>query len=128
VLDRIRADWRRGRALKFIRLGEDWTYEYETPAGPIILVGRFEAEGETLILIFKEMYAKDVVEKGEYRADAGLPSVRKFLDWVAGMASDLGYTRLRVAGIRTKRNDRRGGRQRFEYDLANFLRGSRSSR
>jgi hypothetical protein len=128
VFERIRAGWRRGRASKFIRIGEDWTYEYDTPVGPIVLVGRFEAEGKTLILIFREMYAKDVLEKGEYQATPGLPHVRKFLDWVAGMAIDLGYTRLRVAGVRTKRNDKRGGRQRFEHDLASYRRGSRGGR
>jgi hypothetical protein len=128
VLSKLRADWRRGRARKFIRIGEDWTYEYDTPAGPIILVGRFEAEGETLILIFNEMYAKDVLEKGEYRADVGLPSVRRFLDWVAAMAVDLGYTRMRVAGQRTKRNVKRGGRQRFEFDLDHYLRGGKHAR
>lgn len=128
VLDKLRADWRRGRARKFIRIGEDWTYEYETPAGTIMLFGRFQAEGTTLLLIFSNIYAKDVLEKGEYRANAGLASVRSFLDWVAGMASDLGYTRMRVAGLRTTRNDKRGGRQRFEFDLANYLRSPRTSR
>jgi hypothetical protein len=123
VLRKLRADWRRGRATRVIRLGEDWTYEYDTPAGPIMVVGRFRAEGETLILIFKEIYAKDVLDKGPYRAAGGLAAVRGFLEWVAGMASDLGYTRMRVQGQRTTRNEKRGGRQQFEWDLARYLRG-----
>ena len=128
MFDRIRADWRRGRARRFIRIGEDWTYEYETSVGPIMILGRFEEEGETLILIFREIYAKDVLEKGEYRATPGLAYVRKFLEWVAQMASDLGYERLRIAGARTSRNDKRGGRQRFEFDLARYLRDGERAR
>ncbi|HST26205.1 MAG TPA: hypothetical protein VLJ76_09445 [Gaiellaceae bacterium] len=128
MLSKLRADWRRGRASKFIRLGEGWTYEYKTPVGPMILVGRFEAEDETLILIFREIYAKDILEKGPYRADGGLENVRRFLEWVAGMAIDLGYTRMRVEGTRTTRKRRGAGRQRFEFDLARYLRGSRGSR
>ena len=128
MLNKLRADWRRGRATKFIRLGEHWTFEYETRAGAIILFGRFEAEGDTLILIFREIYAKDVLEKGEYQADVGLASVRGFLEWVGGMASDLGYTRLRVEGTRTKRKRTGAGRQRFEFDIARYLRSSGAAR
>jgi hypothetical protein len=128
VFEKLRADWRRGRASKFIRLGENWTFEYKTRAGPMILAGRFREEGTTLILIFWDIHAKDVLERGEYRADVGLASVRGFLEWVAGMASDLGYTRLRVVGSRTKRNEKRGGRQQFEFDLARYLRGSGAAR
>jgi hypothetical protein len=115
------------RARSFIQVGKDWTFEYATPAGPIMLVGRFEAEGRTLILIFREIYAKDVLDKGAYRAEPGLASVRRFLEWVAEMAVDLGYTRLRVAGRRTTRDLKRGGRQRFEFDLSQYLRTSRVS-
>ena len=128
MFERLRADWRRGRARKFIQIGENWTYEYETPTGPVMILGRFEEEGETLILIFREIFAKDVLEKGEYRATPGLAHVRKFLAWVAEMASDLGYKRLRVAGARTTRNDKRGGRQRFEFDLAQYLRNGKRAR
>jgi hypothetical protein len=120
VLEKLRADWRRGRALKFIRLGEDWTFEYKTPAGPIMLVGRFDADGETLVLTFREMYAKSVMgPEGPHKADVGLGPVRGFLEWVAGMARDLGYTRLRVGGQRTKG---RRGYQNFEFDLDRYLR------
>ena len=125
VFEKLRADWRRGRAAKFIRPGEDWTFEYRTPGGPIMLFGRFDVEGETLILTFHEMYAKDVVEKGQYHADAGLPHVRGFLEWVAEMARDLGYTRLRVGGKRTKG---RRGYQNFEFPLDRYLRGQRPRR
>jgi hypothetical protein len=122
VLERVAAAARRRRARRFITLGEDWTYEYDTPIGVVILHGCFEEEGKTLILIFRNIYAKDVLEKGEYQAEPGLASVRNFLEWVAEMAVELGYTRMRVAGARTKRNDKRGGRQRFEFDLAQYLR------
>jgi hypothetical protein len=126
VFEKLRADWRRGRALRFIKLGENWTFEYKTPGGPIILFGRFDAEDDTLVLTFKEMYAKDVMgPKGQYKADAGLPHVRGFLEWVAEMASDLGYTRLRVGGKRTKG---RRGYQSFEFPLDKYLRGQRPRR
>jgi len=126
VFEKLRADWRRGRALRFIKIGEDWTYEYKTPGGPVILVGRFDAEGETLILTFHEMYAKSVMgPDGPHKADAGLPHVRGFLEWVAEMARDLGYTRLRVGGRRTKG---RRGYQNFEFPLDHYLRGERPRR
>ncbi len=123
MFERLAATRRRRRADKFIRVGENWTFEYKTPAGPIILNGRFEAEDKTLILIVREIYAKDVLERGEYQAQPGLASVRGFLESVAELAVLLGYTRLRVAGQRTKRHLRRGGRQRFEFDLDHYLRG-----
>jgi hypothetical protein len=128
VLERVAAAARRRRARKFITIGEDWTYEYETPIGTVMLHGRFEEEGKTLILVFRNIYAKDVLEKGEYQAEPGLASVRQFLEWVAEMAVDLGYTRMRVAGARTTRSDKRGGRQRFEFDLARYLRGHGAAR
>ncbi|HEX3454361.1 MAG TPA: hypothetical protein VHS03_07030 [Gaiellaceae bacterium] len=128
MLERVAAAARRRRARKFITVGENWTFEYDTPIGVVMLHGRFEEEDETLILIFLNIYAKDVLEKGEYQAEPGLASVRKFLEWVAEMAVELGYTRMRVAGARTKRNDKRGGRQRFEFDLAKFLRGAGAAR
>jgi hypothetical protein len=126
VLEKLRADWRRGRALKVIRLGEDSTFEYKTPAGPVILIGRFDADEDTLVLTVREIYAKDVMgPRGPYKADAGLASVRGFAEWVAEMASDLGYTRLRVGGKRTKG---RRGHQSFEFDLGRYLRGQRPRR
>jgi hypothetical protein len=122
VLERVAAARRRRRAHKFITVGKNWTFEYKTPVIPLVLHGRFEDEGETLILIIRNMYAKDVLEKGEYRADVGTPSIRLFLEWVGEMAAELGYTRMRVQGQRTTRNDKRGGRQQFEFDLARYLR------
>jgi hypothetical protein len=35
---------------------------------------------------------------------------------------------LRIAGARTSRNDKRGGRQRFEFDLARYLRDGERAR
>ena len=128
VLDKLRADWRRGRARKYVRIDERTTFEYDTPSGPLIVEGRFREEGTTLIFFVSSVYAKDVLDKGEYRAEAGLASMRKFLEWVAQLASDLGYERLRIVGHRTKRNAARGGRQRFEFDLAQYLRTPRPAR
>jgi hypothetical protein len=128
VFDGLRAKWRRGRANKNIRFGEDVTFEFNTATvGPVILVVRFEGDSETLVLTFLEIYAKDVMgPTGPYRAKAGLAEVRRFLDWIAGMAADLGYTRLRVRGQRTR--TRRKKLQLFEFDLANYRRGLRGSR
>jgi hypothetical protein len=128
VLERVAAAARRRRARKVITVGENWSYEYDTPIGVVIVHGRFEDEGKTLIVIFRNIYAKDVLERGEYRAEPGLGSVRQFLEWVAEMAVELGYTRMRVQGQRTTRNLKRGGSQRFEFDLAQFLRGAGAAR
>jgi hypothetical protein len=128
VLSKLRADWRRGRARKFITVGENCTFEHKTPIGPVVLHGRFEDDGKTLILIVRNIYAKDVVAKGEYRAEPGLGSVRSFMEVIAEMAAELGYTRMRVQGQRTTRNLKRGGRQQFEFDLARFLRGRGAAR
>ena len=125
MLEKVKADWRRGRALKYIRVGEHFTYEYDTPGGPIMLVGRFDADGETLVVKFHEIYAKDVLEKGQYQADMGVPHIRDWLEWVAGMAGDLGYTRLRAGGRRTKG---KRGYQNFEFPLDRYLRGQRPRR
>jgi hypothetical protein len=128
VLERLAAAARRRRARKFITVDENWTFEYQTPIGPVIVHGRFEDEGETLILIIRNIYAKDVLEKGEYRAEPGLGAVRHILGWMAEMAVELGYTRMRVQGQRTTRNVKRGGRQQFEFDLAQYLRGPGAAR
>jgi hypothetical protein len=130
VLERIRADWRRGRALKQLKLGERqyWEWESGTEAGVICGDMLFKAEEETLVLIFFSIYAKDVEEKGEYQAPLGLDGVRSFLELCAQLGADAGFARMRVAGGRTKRNDKRGGRQRFEFDLAQYFRSPRSSR
>jgi hypothetical protein len=124
MFEGIGAARRRRRARKLIEVGENWTFEYDTPAGTIMVHGRFEAKGETLVVIFRNIYAKDVLEKGEYRAEPGLASVRIFLQWIAEMAAELGYTRMHIRGQRTTRNVKRGGGQRFEFDIARFLRTS----
>jgi hypothetical protein len=88
----------------------------------------FKAEDDTLVLIFFSIYAKDVLDKGEYQAPLGLRGVRGFLELCARLGADAGFARMRVAGQRTKRNDKRGGRQRFEFDLAQYLRSPRTPR
>ena len=124
MLNRIRADWRRGRARKFIELNKNWTFEYDTRAGPITIAGQFRAEDTTLVLVLWDIHSKDALETGGDRPDAGVGEVRRFLEWVAGMAADLGYTRLRVKGSRTKR----GGMSQIEFDLARYLRSPGRSR
>jgi hypothetical protein len=130
LLDRVRADWRRGRALKYLSLGRRQHIEWAsgTAAGTVCAEMIFRAEDDTLVLIFFAIYAKDVSEKGEYQAPLGLHGVRRFLELCAQHGADAGFARMRVAGQRTKRNDKRGGRQRFEFDLAQYLRGPRTSR
>ena len=126
MLERIRADWRRGRALKQLKLGErqHWEWESDTEVGTVCGDLLFRPEDDTLVLVFFSIYAKDVLEKGEYQADIGLREVRLFLETVAQLAADAGFSRLAVAGQRTTRSNKRGGRQRFEFDLAQYLRGS----
>jgi hypothetical protein len=129
VLERFRADWRRGRALKQLKLGERqyWEWDSETAAGTICAYMTFEAEGETLELTFHEMWAKDestITIEGKHgarRADLTLTGVRAFLALVAGLATDAGFSRLRVGGQRTRH--RRTRAQRFEFDLARYRRG-----
>ena len=130
MLDRIRADWRRGRALRQLKLGERqyWEWESNTAAGTICGDMLFKAEDDVLVLIFFSIHAKDVEEKGEYQAALGLDGVRAFLELCAHLGAAAGFARMRVAGQRTKRNDRRGGRQRFEFDLAQYLRGGEHAR
>jgi|SRR5579859_954058 len=130
LFDKVRSDWRRGRALKALKLGERqyWEWESNTEAGTICGDMLFKAEDDTLILIFFGIWAKDVSEKGEYQAPLGLDGVRSFLELCAGLGADAGFAGMRVAGQRTKRSAKRGGRQRFEFDLAQYLRGSGSSR
>lgn len=126
MFDKLRADWRRGRARKFIQFGQDWTFEYKTKtAGSVMLVGRFEEDGDTLVLTFREIYAKAVLTEGPYIAPMGIGATRGFLEWVAGMASDLGYTRLRAGGRRTKG---RRGFQSFEFDLDHYFRSEKPRR
>jgi hypothetical protein len=130
VLRKLRADLRRGRALRTLKLGERqyWEWESSTEVGTICGDLLFRPEEDTLVLVFFSIYAKDVLEKGEYQADVGLREVRFFLETVAQLAADAGFSRLAVAGQRTKRSDKRGGKQRFEFDLGQYLRGSRAAR
>jgi hypothetical protein len=127
-LDRLRADWRRGRALKQLRLGERqyWEWDSETAAGTLCFRLRFRARGETLVLFFAEIWAKDVQERGPYRADLGLLGGRRFLGIVCDLAGDAGFTRLRVSGQRT--NARRERLQRVEFDVARFRQERRHGR
>jgi hypothetical protein len=126
VFEKLRADWRRGRAARNLRLGENVTLEFDTPtAGPVIFYGRFDPDGETLVYTVHEIYAKDVLAKGPYQADAGLREMRSFAEWVARMARDLGFTRLRVYGQRSKG---RRGYQNFEFDLDRYIRGRKLGR
>jgi hypothetical protein len=126
VFEKLRADWRRGRALRFFDLGKNVTFEFDTPsAGPIVFFGRFDPDGETLVFTVHEIYAKDVLVKGPYRAEAGLREMRRLAEWLAGMASDLGYTRLRFSGQRSKG---RRGVQDFEFPLDTYFRGQRPRR
>jgi hypothetical protein len=134
VLERLRADWRRGRALKQLKLGERqyWEWDSKTAAGTICAYMRFDAEGDVLALTFHEMWAKDeraITVEGKHgarRADLTLAGVRAFLEIVAGLAADAGFARLRVGGQRMRQ--RRQLPQSFEFDLARYRRGSRPGR
>ena len=130
VFERLRADWRRGRALKQLKLGERqyWEWDSDTEAGRLCADLMFRPEGETVVLVFFSIYAKDVLEKGEYQAQLGLAGGRRFLEIIAQLAADAGFSRLAVAGQRTKRHYKRGERQRIEFDLAQYLRRPRASR
>jgi hypothetical protein len=134
VLERLRADWRRGRALKQLKLGERqyWEWDSRTAAGTICAYMTFEPDGDSLVLTFHEMWAKDesaITIEGKHgarRADLSLAGVRAFLEIVAGLAADAGFGRLRVRGQRTRQ--RRKREQSFEFDLARFRRGNRAGR
>jgi hypothetical protein len=122
VFERIRADWRRGRALKYVKLGEPFNYTWKTEsAGEVFVRVRFDADGDTLVLTIREIGAADPIDSGGrlVKADLGLRELRTILDWVGDMAADLGYTRLRVEGPRSKRPQ---GHQRFEFDVDRFRR------
>src|SRR5207253_2336284 len=83
-------------------------------AGAICAKLRFDAEGETLVLTFLEMWSKEVVESANphARGELGLGGVRTFLELVAGLGADCGFTRMRVGGQRTR--SRRKADQSFE--------------
>jgi hypothetical protein len=134
VLKKLRADWRRGRALKTLKLGERqyWEWDSKTSAGTICAYLTFEADAETLVLTFHEMWAKDEAavtiqgKHGSRRADLTLAGVRAFLELVADLASRAGFDRLRVGGQRMRQ--RRERAQRFEFDLARFQRARQRGR
>ncbi len=130
MLEKLRADWRRGRALKTLKLGERQYWEWDSKTGAGIICGDllFKAEDDTLVLVFFSIHAKDVEEKGQYQAAVGLDRARAFLDLCAQLGADAGFARMRVAGQRTKRHYKRGERQRFEFDLAQYLRGGERAR
>jgi hypothetical protein len=134
VLRKLRADWRRGRALRTLKLGERqyWEWDSKRGAGTICANLTFDADGDALVLTFHEMWAKDeaaiIIEgkHGSRRADLTLGGVRAFLEIVAGLAADAGFRRLRVGGRRMRQ--RRQQRQSFEFDLVRFQRGHRRGR
>ncbi len=122
MFERIRADWRRGRALKYVKLGEPFNYTWKTAsAGELFVRVRFDADGDTLVCTIREIGSADPIDPDgrPTKADLGLRELRTVLDWIAGMAADLGYTRLRVEGPRSKRPQ---GHQRFEFELDRFRR------
>jgi hypothetical protein len=128
VLRKLRADWRRGRALKALKLGERqyWEWDSKTDAGTLCAYMTFAAEGDTLKLTFYEMWAKDerklTVEgkHGARRAELGLPGAYRFLEMVSQLAADAGFTRLRIAGQRARQ--RRKKAQRVEFDVTRYRR------
>jgi hypothetical protein len=123
VLRGLRADWRRGRALRSLKLGERqyWEWESETDAGVICANLTFRTDGEVLVLVFHELWAKDLGAKGVTpRADLGLAGARRFLEIVSELAADAGFARLRVAGQRMRH--RRKKVQRVEFDVTRYRR------
>ena len=123
MLDKLRGDWRRGRALKALKLGERqyWEWESETDAGRVCANLTFFAEGETLVLRFLEIWAKEAeLGTGRQRADLGLPGARRFLGIVSDLAADTGFTRVRVSGQRTRQRRKKG--QRVEFDVERYRR------
>jgi hypothetical protein len=123
VLRKLRADWRRGRALRALRIGERqyWEWESETAAGRLCANLTFRTDGEVLVLVFHEIWAKEVEgERGPHRADLGLPGARRFLEIVSGLAEDAGFARVRVAGQRTRQRRRQA--QRVEFEVGRYRR------
>jgi hypothetical protein len=124
VLSKLRADWRRGRATRYIKLDEGVNYSWSTKtAGEVVVRVRFEAHGETLVMIVREIGSADKMSAA--RVDVGIREIRGMLNWVAQMAADLGYTRLRVEGPRTTRPE---GKQSFEFPLDRFIRSRQARR
>jgi hypothetical protein len=123
VLDKLRGDWRRVRALKALKLGERqyWEWESESDAGLLCANLTFRTDGDVLVLVFHEIWAKEVEgERGPHRADLGLSGAHRFLEVVSELAEAAGFTRLRVVGQRTRQ--RRKKAQRVEFDVARYRR------
>lgn len=119
MFERWRGQWRRGRAGRVIQFGSPQLFQVASPAGLIDISVRFDQDGETLMVRILESYAHDVVEKGQYRADMGVPAVRRFLGHIARAAADLGFTRMRVSGQRTRQ--RRRSDQVLDFDVAQYI-------
>src|SRR5437764_3541317 len=111
VLRKLRADWRRGRALKSLKLGERqyWEWDSKTDAGTLCAYLRFYPEGDSLVLTFYEIWSKDPERtkepspvQGVRRADLGMRGSFAFIRIVADLALDLGYERLQIRGQRTR--------------------------
>jgi hypothetical protein len=134
VFERIRADWRRGRALKTLKPGERqvWEWESKTEAGTLCGVLRFDLDEDVLVLTFAEIWPKDpavatIVGRNDTpRADLGLGASFAFVELVAGLAHDVGCTKFRIRGQRTRA--RRTRVQNVEFDVARFRRGHRRGR
>jgi len=134
VLRKLRTDWRRGRALKALKLGERqyWEWDSKTAAGTLCGNLRFDDEEGVLVLTFSEIWPKDPETAGIVgqnvtpRADLGLKGAFSFVELVSELAGDAGYTRLRIRGQRTRL--RRKGLQSVDFDLARFQRGHRPGR
>jgi hypothetical protein len=134
VLKKLRADWRRGRALKALKLGERqyWEWDSKTSAGTLCGNLRFDVEGDALVLTFAEIWAKDpdvATIQGRNdtaRADLGMRGSFAFVELVAALAEDVGCTKLRIRGQRTRA--RRTRLQDVEFDVARFRRGHRQGR
>jgi hypothetical protein len=123
VLKRLRADWRRGRALAKLKLGERqyWEWDSETEAGTLCANLTFWLDDDLLVLTFHEIWAKDVEgERGRYRANLGLPGARRFMGIVADLAADAGFQRMRIGGQRM--THRRTDAQRVVFDVDRFRR------
>ena len=135
MLERLLADWRRGRALKTLRPGErqSWEWDSKTRAGTLCFNLRFDIEGPVLVVTFYEIWPKDpdaiptvVGRNATPRAELGVEGVFAFIGLIAGAAGDIGCVRLRLRGQRTRL--RRKRLQSVEFDLARFRRGHRLGR
>ena len=123
MLSKLRADWRRGRALRALKLGERqyWEWESETDAGLLCANLTFRTDGDVLVLVFHEIWAKEVEgERGPHRADLGLSGAHRFLEVVSELAEAAGFARVRIGGQRTRH--RRKQAQRVEFDVARYRR------